>query len=228
MIHFFGNANSKIFAVQTSKELLLEDIQKLNWLFGNQEQITQASIDAFFIGPRAAMITPWSTNAVEITQNMGVSGILRIEEFVRSNEKEDFDPMILQKYTCLNQDIFTIDTVPEAILEVEDINAYNETHAVDKSLLINGRNLTNIGVFRKYIETFIEQHSAINKEMMIMVRQLQPSAQGLPIEIYAFSSDKRWANYEFIIADIFDHMIASVNDFDLEISETPVFTSLKK
>ena len=65
------------------------------------------------------------------------------------------------------------------------------------------------------METFIEQHSAINKDMMIMVRQLQPSAHGLPIEIYAFSSDKRWANYEYIIADIFDHMIASVNDFDL-------------
>ena len=81
MIHFFGNANSKIFAVQTSKELLKEDIQKLNWLFGNQEKLTQASIDAFFIGPRAAMITPWSTNAVEITQNMGISGIIRIEEF---------------------------------------------------------------------------------------------------------------------------------------------------
>jgi len=108
-------------------------------------------------------------------------------------------------------------------LRSEEINAYNDSHAIDKSLLINGRNLTNIGVFRKYMETFIEQHSAINKDMMIMVRQLQPSAHGLPIEIYAFSSDKRWANYEYIIADIFDHMIASVSDFDLEISETMVF-----
>ena len=108
-------------------------------------------------------------------------------------------------------------------LRSEEINAYNDSHAIDKSLLINGRNLTNIGVFRKYMETFIEQHSAINKDMMIMVRQLQPSAHGLPIEIYAFSSDKRWANYEYIIADIFDHMIASVSDFDLEISETMLF-----
>ena len=125
--------------------------------------------------------------------------------------------------------ISKIQLISEYILNrSKDINTYNETHAVDKSLLINGRNLTNIGVFRKYMETFIEQHSAINKNMMIMVRQLQPSSQGLPIEIYAFSSDKRWENYEFIIADIFDHMIASVNDFDLEISETPVFTTLKK
>ena len=110
----------------------------------------------------------------------------------------------------------------------EEINTFNNSNSIDKSLLINGRNLTNIGVFRKYMESFIEQHSAINKDMMIMVRQLQPSAHGLPIEIYSFSSDKRWANYEYIIADIFDHMIASVNDFDLEISETPVFTTSKK
>ena len=110
----------------------------------------------------------------------------------------------------------------------EEINTFNNLNSIDKSLLINGRNLTNIGVFRKYMESFIEQHSAINKDMMIMVRQLQPSAHGLPIEIYSFSSDKRWANYEYIIADIFDHMIASVNDFDLEISETPVFTTSKK
>ncbi|CAI8196446.1 MAG: Miniconductance mechanosensitive channel YbdG [Formosa sp. Hel1_33_131] len=110
----------------------------------------------------------------------------------------------------------------------QDINTYNENQTIDKSLLINGRNLTNIGVFRKYMETFIEQHSAINKDMMIMVRQLQPTAQGLPIEIYAFSSDKRWKNYEFIIADIFDHMIASVNDFDLKIAESPLFPVTKK
>ena len=110
----------------------------------------------------------------------------------------------------------------------QDINTYNENHTIDKSLLINGRNLTNIGVFRKYMETFIEQHSAINKDMMIMVRQLQPTAHGLPIEIYAFSSDKRWKNYEFIIADIFDHMIASVNDFDLKIAESPLFPVTKK
>ena len=108
------------------------------------------------------------------------------------------------------------------------IKNYNENQTIDKSLLINGRNLTNIGVFRKYMETFIEQHSAINKDMMIMVRQLQPTAQGLPIEIYAFSSDKRWKNYEFIIADIFDHMIASVNDFDLKIAESPLFPVTKK
>ena len=101
----------------------------------------------------------------------------------------------------------------------EDVNNYNSDHNIDKSLLINGRNLTNIGVFRKYIESYVETHSAINKDLMIMARQLEPDEYGLPIEIYAFSNDKRWQNYEYIIADIFDHITASAATFDLEIYE---------
>ena len=101
----------------------------------------------------------------------------------------------------------------------EEITDYNKTSFTDKSLLINGRNLTNIGVFRKYIECFVENHSAINKDLMIMARQLEPSDNGLPIQIYAFSNDKRWQNFEYIIADIFDHLIASAPSFDLEIHE---------
>lgn len=112
-----------------------------------------------------------------------------------------------------------------------DIDAYNATHNIDKELLLNGRNLTNIGVFRKYVETYIENHSGTNKEMMIMVRQLAPSPQGIPLEIYTFSSDKRWKNYEYIMADIFDHIIAAAPYFDLEIFEYPNnsnFIELKK
>ncbi len=100
-----------------------------------------------------------------------------------------------------------------------EISTYNSN--IDKSVLINGRNLTNVGVFRKYVETYIENHSAINKEMFIMTRHLQPTTQGLPIEIYAFSKDKRWENYEYIMADIFDHIMAAVPYFDLEIFELP-------
>ncbi|MFL2622319.1 MAG: mechanosensitive ion channel family protein [Flavobacteriaceae bacterium] len=101
----------------------------------------------------------------------------------------------------------------------EEITDYNKTSFADKSLLINGRNLTNIGVFRKYIECFVENHSAINKDLMIMARQLELGENGLPIQIYAFSNDKRWQNFEYIIADIFDHLIASAPSFDLEIHE---------
>ncbi|NRB59345.1 MAG: phosphoribosylformylglycinamidine synthase [Winogradskyella sp.] len=127
MIHFFGNQNSKVFAVQVTKELSTEDISKLVWLFGNQPKIEQASIDAFFVGPRAAMITPWSTNAVEITQNMGIEGIIRIEEFESITENfKDYDPMISEKFSGLNQDIYTINIEPEGIQNIEDIVAYNQ------------------------------------------------------------------------------------------------------
>ena len=126
MIHFFGNQNSKVFAVQATKELSTETINKLTWLFGNQPKIEQASLDAFFVGPRAAMITPWSTNAVEITQNMGIDGIIRIEEFESCTQDfKDYDPMISEKFNGLNQDSFTINIQPEAIKNIEDINAYN-------------------------------------------------------------------------------------------------------
>ncbi|MFI8604170.1 mechanosensitive ion channel family protein [Cellulophaga baltica] len=103
----------------------------------------------------------------------------------------------------------------------EDIDTYNTNHNINKELLLNGRNLTNIGVFRKYIETHIENHSGINKDMMIMVRQLAPEAHGIPLEVYAFSRDKRWQNYEYIMADIFDHIIAAVPYFHLELFELP-------
>ncbi|MCK5401506.1 MAG: mechanosensitive ion channel [Flavobacteriaceae bacterium] len=102
-----------------------------------------------------------------------------------------------------------------------DIQDYNTENNINKDLLLNGKNLTNIGVFRKYLETYVEQHSAINKDMMIMVRQLAPTTQGIPLEIYAFSSDKRWKNYEYIMSDIFDHIIAAVPYFDLKIFELP-------
>ncbi len=134
MIHFFGNVNSKVFAVQTTKELSTETISKLEWLFGNQPKIEQASLDAFFVGPRAAMITPWSTNAVEITQNMGVEDIIRIEEFNSvSKDFKGFDPMISEKFNGLNQDSFTINITPEPILDIKDIATYNKQEGLSLS-----------------------------------------------------------------------------------------------
>ncbi len=100
-----------------------------------------------------------------------------------------------------------------------DIDSYNAANDIDKSILINGRNLTNLGVFRKYIQTYVQNHSGINKDMFIMVRQLAPTSQGIPLEIYAFSSDKRWENYEYIMSDIFDHVLAAVPYFELEVFE---------
>lgn len=104
----------------------------------------------------------------------------------------------------------------------DQIKSYNEANQVNKELLVNGRNLTNFGVFRKYVTTYLESHSAINKNMTLMVRQLQPTPQGIPLEIYAFSSDKRWENYEYVMADIFDHLLAALPYFSLELFELPV------
>ena len=104
----------------------------------------------------------------------------------------------------------------------QQIIAHNQEHNTNKDVAINGKNLTNFGVFRKYITEYLENHSAINKGMTLMVRQLAPTPHGIPLEIYAFSADKRWENYEFVMADIFDHLIASLPFFKLEVFELPM------
>lgn len=134
MIQFFENPSKKVYAVQTLTELTSEDIQKLNWLFGNATLLTQDRIDQHFVGPRAAMVTPWSTNAVEITQNMGINGIIRIEEFETATaDFNAFDPMISEKFTALDQNIFNINVAPQPILEIEDIAAYNKQEGLSLS-----------------------------------------------------------------------------------------------
>ena len=131
MIHFFGEVKKTVFTVQTSTPLSKLDIQKLEWLFGNQSKIEESVITDFFIGPRATMITPWSTNAVEITQNMGVEGIIRIEEYYHTTkESSDFDPMLSQKYFSLTQDIFTINIQPEEVLEIDNIATFNQSEGL--------------------------------------------------------------------------------------------------
>jgi miniconductance mechanosensitive channel len=110
----------------------------------------------------------------------------------------------------------------------EEIKAYNTVKKVDTSTLVNGRNMTNIGVFKAYIEQYLIANPHINKEMMIMVRQLPPSEKGLPLEIYAFSKDKSWKAYENIISDIFDHVLSVAPYFDLEIFENPAGSDFKK
>jgi len=110
----------------------------------------------------------------------------------------------------------------------KDIAKFNAQHEVDKALMINGRNQTNLGVFRKYADAYLHENPAINKDLFLMVRHLAPTELGLPIEIYAFSNDKRWENYEHIQADIFDHLIASVSYFGLELYEAPSGGDLKE
>jgi miniconductance mechanosensitive channel len=110
---------------------------------------------------------------------------------------------------------------PYLEIKQSEIDKYNTNHDIDKTLAINGRNLTNFGLFRKYITLYLENHSGLNKEMLLICRQLQPTQHGIPLEIYAFTNNKKFENYEYIMADIFDHIFASINYFDLEIFELP-------
>ncbi|WP_298225137.1 phosphoribosylformylglycinamidine synthase [Flavobacterium sp.] len=166
MIHFFGNESTTVFAVQTQNALSAETLSKLNWLFGNVNLIEKSVLADFFVGPRATMITPWSTNAVEITQNMGIDGILRIEEFQKvTADAVDFDPMLSQQYAELNQDIFTIQIKPEPILEIEDIAAYNQKEGLSLSAEeVDYLNHLSQKINRKLTDSEVFGFSQVNSE----------------------------------------------------------------
>ena len=134
MMRFFGSPSDKIYALEIDHELSPLEEEKLEWLFGGRKQIYKEAVAGAFIGPRAAMVTPWSTNAVEITQNMGLSGIKRIEEYFPVVDEMVFDPMVAQKYDRLGQDLFSIDIVPEAVQEIYDIKSYNEQEGLSLSI----------------------------------------------------------------------------------------------
>ncbi len=126
MILFFENSYKNIIAVGASRSLTAIEIEKLVWLFGNASFCSGEKIKGIFVGPRKEMITPWSTNAVEITQNMGIAGITRIEEYFTSgSEKPKFDPMLQAVCRDLGQDLFTVDHKAEPIIEIDNITEYN-------------------------------------------------------------------------------------------------------
>ena len=126
MVIFSKNKQDKIYAIEINQSPSAETISKLNWLLDG-EIIGKEKIDGNFTGPRKEMITPWSTNAVEITQNMGIEGISRIEEFYDEDKlSAKFDPMLQAKYKGLDQNIFRIDKNPEPVIYIENIAAYNK------------------------------------------------------------------------------------------------------
>ena len=134
MLLFFKNPKKTLYVVAVEAALAEPHLNKLKWLFGNAEQIDQPTLSGSFVGPRAAMITPWSTNAVEITQNMDIQGITRIEEFHELTDSDTpFDPMLFERYDGLTQDSFTIDIAPQTTLEIDDIQAYNQQEGLSLS-----------------------------------------------------------------------------------------------
>ncbi|MBE0668633.1 MAG: phosphoribosylformylglycinamidine synthase, partial [Bacteroidales bacterium] len=158
MIFFFETPSKSIIAAGTVRPLSQDELGRLSWLFSNARQLTAVSISGTHIGPRREMVTPWSTNAVEITQNMGVTGISRIEEyFPVSEENTAHDPMLQRVYHGLDQDIFTVHHDPEQVISIDDIAAYNikeglalsgeEIEYLDRLSKTIGRRLTDSEVF---------------------------------------------------------------------------------
>ncbi|MFL2604828.1 MAG: phosphoribosylformylglycinamidine synthase [Flavobacteriaceae bacterium] len=126
MLLFFGEVSTKIVVVQTSSILSKKNIEKLFWLFDNKPLINTQKINGLFIGPRASMVSPWSTNAVEITQNMGINGILRIEEYFPKTLLDTVDKMLFEEFNGLDQNLFKVDIEPENVKQIFDISYYNE------------------------------------------------------------------------------------------------------
>ncbi|MBN2347882.1 MAG: mechanosensitive ion channel [Bacteroidales bacterium] len=109
-----------------------------------------------------------------------------------------------------------------------EIEKFNKDQKIDESIVVNGRRMTNIGVFRKYLEFYLHNHPKIHDEMTFLVRQLQPTELGVPIEIYVFSKDQQWANYESLQADIFDHVLAVIPEFELRVFQNPSGDDFRK
>ena len=126
MLLFFGDTSQKVFVVESTTPLSQENTLKLQWLFGEASVIDATTVSGEFIGPRATMITPWSTNAVEITQNMGIKGIVRIEEYFAKDVVDVIDPMLVVEFNGLDQSLFTVDIAPEKVIQIQDIAAYNQ------------------------------------------------------------------------------------------------------
>lgn len=129
MILLFGKSD-RVYAVEAAHALDAEAVSRLEWLFSGACRLAVERVDGSYVGPRREMVTPWSTNAVEITQNMGIAGITRIEEFVAANGSSEYDPMLNRMYDSVGQDVFTVDLEPEPIRHIDDIAAYNRAEGL--------------------------------------------------------------------------------------------------
>jgi len=164
MILFF-NGSGNVIAVQTNIKISGTTIKKLQWLFSNAQYTEEKEIQGTFIGPRKEMITPWSTNAVEITQNMGIEGIIRIESFTATIDQPIYDPMLSAVYHNLNQEVFTVDIKPEPIRYIDDIAGYNlkEGLALSKDEVVYLQDLS-VRIGRKLTDSEIFGFSQVNSE----------------------------------------------------------------
>ena len=207
MILFFKAPTGTVLATEVADKLIKEDINKLCWLYGEAVPVDAESIKGFFIGPRREMITPWSTNAVEITQNMGLTGITRIEEYFPAKSADyEYDPMLQRMYDGLDQNVFTVNIKPEPILFIDDLESYNEKeglalspeeieylHKVEKEI---NRSLTDSEVFgfaqinsehcrhKIFGGTFIIDGVEMESSLFQMIKNTTKEHQGRIISAY--------------------------------------------
>lgn len=216
-----------ILGFVASIQLTATDMVRLNdWIempsYGADGDVIDLSIHSVKVRNWDKTITTIPTyalisNSFKNWRGMSESGGRRIKRpinidmnsirFVTNEELEQFSKIsLLNEYVTNRQ---------------KEIEEYNAANQVDTSILINGRRQTNTGIFRAYVIAYLKNHPLIHKDMTFLVRQLQPGESGLPIEIYVFSKDQVWANYESIQADIFDHLLASLPLFDLRVFQNP-------
>ena len=207
MILFFKAPTGTVLATEVADKLIKEDINKLCWLYGEAVPVDAENIKGFFIGPRREMITPWSTNAVEITQNMGLAGITRIEEYFPAKSADsEYDPMLQRMYDGLDQNVFTVNIKPEPILFIDDLESYNEKeglalspeeieylHKVEKEI---NRSLTDSEVFgfaqinsehcrhKIFGGTFIIDGVEMESSLFQMIKNTTKEHQGRIISAY--------------------------------------------
>ena len=245
MISFFKNRSEYIFVVESINTLDKITVEKLCWLFGNATMIEDTSLNGYFVGPRKEMITPWSTNAVEITQNMGISSIKRIEQFFEVRDKSaEYDPMLQKIYEGIDQQIFTINHQPEPVLYIDDIAAYNQQEGLalneeeikyldDLSRKL-GRKLTDSEIFgfsqvnsehcrhKIFNGTFIIDGKEMDKSLFQMIKQTTVSNPNRVVSAYK-------DNCAFIDGPVIEQFApATQNKPDyFEVKETKSVISLK-
>jgi len=214
MILFFDNRENIIFAVQTQKQLSDSDINKLSWLFGNSTLLNSEIINSAYLGPRAVMVSPWSTNAVEMTQNMGINHITRIEKFVKiDKDSKEYDPMLFEKFSELNQSIFLINLDPEPINHIENIESYNDSEGLSLSkeevkYLLNvsneiGRKLTDSEIFGfSQVNSEHCRHKIFNGKFIIDGEEMPNSLFKMIKETSKINSNKIVSAYKDNVAFI--------------------------
>jgi len=245
MILFYQISPKSFYALKVKEALSSHDKEKLQWLFGDCEPVPCKKLEGTFIGPRKEIITPWSTNAVEITRNMGVHGIERIEQYLLTDDLQtDFDPMLQARYTNLDQELFSIDRKPDPVTHIHDIQAYNEMEGLalspdeveylDEVSQKIGRKLTDSEVYGfAQVNSEHCRHKIFNGTFIIDGKEMTDSLFALIKKTSKVNPNKLVSAYKdnvaFVLGPVVEQFApASQNKADFfEVKEVETVLSLK-